>query len=90
MVTFYESQVAQVNDEPPSKSSLDLTLMQNPCDEDPKLQEMHVRLEVEPPRAWYYHISPNFCTLVILLQLDSLLVMNLRSSMKVIMKLKTL
>ncbi len=24
----------------------------------------------EPPRAWYYRISPNSCTLVILLQVD--------------------
>jgi hypothetical protein len=28
------------------------------------------RLEVEPPRAWYYRISPNSRTLVILLQVD--------------------
>jgi hypothetical protein len=28
------------------------------------------RLEVEPLRAWYYHISPNSRTLVILLQVD--------------------
>jgi hypothetical protein len=27
-------------------------------------------LEVEPPQAWYYCISPNFCTLVILLQVN--------------------
>jgi hypothetical protein len=27
-------------------------------------------LEVEPPRAWYYRISPNPRTLVILLQVD--------------------
>jgi hypothetical protein len=27
-------------------------------------------LEVEPPRAWYYRISPNSRTLVILLQVD--------------------
>jgi len=27
-------------------------------------------LEVDPPRAWYYHISPNSRTLVILLQVD--------------------
>jgi hypothetical protein len=26
--------------------------------------------EVDPPRAWYYHISPNSRTLVILLQVD--------------------
>ncbi len=31
---------------------------------------MHTRLEVEPPRAWYYRISPNSRTLVILLQVD--------------------
>jgi hypothetical protein len=31
---------------------------------------VHARLEVEPPRAWYYHISPNSRTLVILLQVD--------------------
>ncbi len=29
---------------------------------------MRARLEVEPPRAWYYRISPNSRTLVILLQ----------------------
>jgi hypothetical protein len=28
------------------------------------------RLKIEPPQAWYYHISLNFCTLVILLQVD--------------------
>ncbi len=31
---------------------------------------MRVRLEVKPPRAWYYRIYPNFRTLVILLQVD--------------------
>ncbi len=31
---------------------------------------MHARLEVEPPRAWYYRISLNSRTLVILLQVD--------------------
>ncbi len=31
---------------------------------------MRARLEVEPPRAWYYHISPNSRTLVIVLQVD--------------------
>ncbi len=28
------------------------------------------RYKVEPPRAWYYRILPNFRTLVILLQVD--------------------
>ncbi len=31
---------------------------------------MRVCLEVKPPRAWYYRISPNSRTLVILLQVD--------------------
>ncbi len=31
---------------------------------------MRPRLEVEPPQAWYYCISPNSYTLVILLQVD--------------------
>jgi hypothetical protein len=31
---------------------------------------VRARLEVEPPRASYYRISPNSCTLVILLQVD--------------------
>jgi hypothetical protein len=31
---------------------------------------MRVHLEVEPLQAWYYHISLNSCTMVILLQID--------------------
>jgi len=31
---------------------------------------VRAHLEVEPPRAWYYCISPNSRTLVILLQVD--------------------
>jgi len=31
---------------------------------------VRARLEVEPPRTWYYRISPNSHTLVILLQVD--------------------
>jgi hypothetical protein len=31
---------------------------------------VRARLEVEPPRAWYYRILPNSRTLVILLQVD--------------------
>jgi len=70
MVTSYGPQAAQVNEEPPLKSCLDLSLMQHPRDEDSKLREVHVYLEVEPLRAWYYCISPNSHTLVILLQVD--------------------
>jgi hypothetical protein len=35
MVTFYGPQAAQANEEPPSKSSLNLTLTQHPHDEKP-------------------------------------------------------
>jgi hypothetical protein len=70
MATSYGPQAAQANEEVVSKSSLDLTLTQHPCDEKPEPQEVHTRLQVDPLRAWYYHISPNFCTLVILLQID--------------------
>jgi hypothetical protein len=44
--------------------------MQHPCDEDLEPREVHPRLEVERSQAWYYPISPNFRTLVILLQVD--------------------
>jgi hypothetical protein len=42
----------------------------HPRDEEPEIREVHVRLEFEPPRAWYYRIFPNSRTLVILLQVD--------------------
>jgi hypothetical protein len=58
-------QAAQANEEPPSESSLDLTLTQHPYDEELEPREVCARLEVEPPRAWYYRISPNSRTLVI-------------------------
>jgi hypothetical protein len=70
MVTSYGPQAAQANEEPPSESSLDLTLTQHPRDEELEPREVRTPLEVEAPRAWYYHISPNSRTLVILLQVD--------------------
>jgi hypothetical protein len=71
MVSFYGSQTAQANEELPPESSLDFTLTQHPRDEEPELREVCARLEIEPPRAWYYHIFPNSRTLVILLQVNS-------------------
>jgi hypothetical protein len=47
-----------------------LTLTQHPHDEELEPQKVRARLEVEPLRAWYYHISPNSRTLVILLQVN--------------------
>jgi hypothetical protein len=70
MVTSYGPQVAQANEEPPLETFLDLTLTQHPRDEEPEPREVRVHLEVEPLRAWYYRISPNSHTLVILLQVD--------------------
>jgi hypothetical protein len=69
-ITSYGPQAAQANEEPPPESSLDLTLTQHPRDEEPEPREVRARLEVEPPRAWYYRISQNSRTLVILLQVD--------------------
>ncbi len=70
MVTSYGPQAAQANEEPPPESSLYLTLTQHLRDEEPEPREVRVRLEVKPPRAWYYRISPNSRTLVILAQVD--------------------
>jgi hypothetical protein len=70
MVTSYGPQAAQANEELASESSLDLMLTQHPHDEDPAPQKVRTHLEVDPPRAWYYRISPNSRTLVILLQVD--------------------
>jgi hypothetical protein len=70
MVTSYGPQATQTNEKQPQESSLDLTLTQHPRDEEPEPWEVCARFEVEPPRAWYYRISPNSRTLVILLQVD--------------------
>jgi hypothetical protein len=70
MVTSYGPQAAQANEELPLESSLDLTLTQHLCDEELEPREVRARLKVEPPRAWYYRISRNSRTLVILLQVD--------------------
>jgi hypothetical protein len=45
-------------------------LMQHLHDEHLELREVHAHLEVDPLWAWYYCISPNFHTLVILLQVN--------------------
>jgi len=71
MVTSYGRQVAQANEKSPLESFLDLTLIQHPRDEEFELQEVCARLKVEPFRTWYYHISPTFCTLMILLQVNT-------------------
>jgi hypothetical protein len=89
MATSYGPQTAQTNEEPTQETSLDLTLTQCFHDEDFEPRKVRIHLEVEPPRAWYYHKSSNFHTLVILLQIDLLLTMNLKLSMKVVMRLKT-
>jgi len=50
-ITSYGPQAAQANEEPPSKSSLDLTLTQHPRDEEHEPREVRARLEIEPLRA---------------------------------------
>jgi hypothetical protein len=49
MATSYRIQVPQINERSTSKSTLDLTLTQHPCDEDLELQEVRARFEVDPP-----------------------------------------
>jgi hypothetical protein len=67
MASFYEPQVAQVNEKSPLKSLLYLTLTQHSRDEDLKSRAVCTCLEVEPPQAWYYCIFSNSRTLVVLL-----------------------
>jgi len=59
-----------MNEEPALKSSLHFTLTQHPFDENFELQKMHARLKIHPLQAWYYRISTNFHTLMILLQVN--------------------
>jgi len=63
-------QTTQVNEKSAPESFLDLMLSQHPHDENPEPQKVRICLEVDPPRAWYYYIPLNFCTLVILLQVN--------------------
>jgi hypothetical protein len=67
MAMSYGPQDAHVNEESVPELFSDLTLTQHPRDENPKSQEVHACLEVDPPQAWNYRISSNFRTLVILL-----------------------
>ncbi len=59
-----------MNEELASESSLNLTLTQHPRDENPEPRKVCSRFKIDPPRTWYYRISLNFRTLVILLQVD--------------------
>jgi hypothetical protein len=70
MATSYGPQDAQANEKPAPESSLDLILTQHLRDEKPESREVRACLEIDPPRAWYYCISSNYHTLVILLQVD--------------------
>jgi hypothetical protein len=70
MATSYGPQDAQANEELAPESFLDLTLTQHLRDEEPESRAVRACLKVNPPRAWYYCISPNCHTLVILLQVD--------------------
>jgi len=47
-VTSYGPQAAQANEEPPSESSLDLTLTQHPRDKEVEPGKVPARLKVEP------------------------------------------
>jgi hypothetical protein len=49
MAMSYGPQAIEVNEEPTPESSLNLTLMRHPRDEDLELREVHARLKVDPP-----------------------------------------
>jgi len=70
MATSYGPQTVQVNEEPVLESFLDLTLTQHLHAEDPKPRKVCARLKIDPLQAWYYCISPNSRTMVILLQVN--------------------
>ncbi len=53
MLPSYGPQTAQANEKSPPESSLHLTLMWHPFDEEPEPRKVRVCLEGEPPRAWY-------------------------------------
>jgi hypothetical protein len=67
MATSYGPQTAQVNEKSALESSLDLTLTQYSRDEELESQEVRACLEVDSLRTWYYRISSNSRTPVILL-----------------------
>ncbi len=54
MTTSYGPQATQVNEELSSESSLNLTLMQHPCDENLEPREICLHLEIEPLHAHGY------------------------------------
>jgi hypothetical protein len=71
MATSYRPQAIEVNEEPLPKSFLNLMLTQHPRDEDLEPREVRARLEIEVQKtSWYYRISLNSRTLVILLQVN--------------------
>ncbi len=47
-----------------------MTLTQHSHDEEPEPREVRACLEIDPLQTWYYHISLNSHTMVILLQVD--------------------
>ncbi len=89
MITSYRLLVTQVNEKPPWESSLDLIFTQHAHDENPKPRKVRPYLEIEPLRAWYYRISSNFHTLMILLQFESTFNDGYKTITKVFTKLKT-
>jgi hypothetical protein len=51
MALFYGLQAAQMNEKSPLKSSLNLTFMQHPCDENIELRELRAHFKVETPSS---------------------------------------
>jgi hypothetical protein len=60
MTMSYRLQVAQMNEEPPQESSLDLTLTQPLHDEDLEPQKVRLHFKIESLQVWYYQFLKNF------------------------------
>jgi hypothetical protein len=70
MATSYRPQATQMNEKPTPKYIFRFHIDATSSWWRPTPQEVHACFEVNPLRTWYYYISPNSRTLVILLQVD--------------------
>jgi hypothetical protein len=90
MATSYRPQVAQVNEEPPLESSLDLTLMHILSMKIPNLERCTLVLKLNPLEPGTIVFLRTLAPWSTCCKSTSLLMMNPKPFMKVIMKLKIL
>jgi hypothetical protein len=54
MITSYGLQATQMNEKPPRNLSLNLTITQHFCDDNPEPRKVCPHFKVKPLRTWYY------------------------------------